>query len=261
MIARYLDGGEDLDGKLSDALLKSLFDPHSEGHDGALVISGNRITKFAARLPLSKNLKKLHGVGTRHAAALGLSELTDALCIAVSEERGVISVAWHGDLKVIQNPEALVALLQKFYGETVSSNGAKRWLDLFRKNLLQKISTFLFAAFLWFFLVHGSKPIYKSFTVPLEHTKLPSGLILATLEPKEVTVTFFGKRSDFYFLNHRAVRVLLKTLNAGKGRKTISLSSSDVTYPKPLVFESIMPSRAVIDIQEPAPAVPAKPKS
>jgi len=93
MIIRYLNGGVDLDGTLSEHLLKSLLDPHSIGHDGAVVIERGRITKFSSFLPLSKNLESIKHTGTRHAAALGLAEATDAFCIVVSEERGNISVA------------------------------------------------------------------------------------------------------------------------------------------------------------------------
>lgn len=116
-IVRHLHGGIDLNGELSEPLLKSLFDPNSIGHDGAIVIEGNRVSEFSTHLPLSKNLKKIGGGGTRHTAALGLSELTDALCIVVSEERGTISVARHGELDSVSNPERLGVILEKFYQE------------------------------------------------------------------------------------------------------------------------------------------------
>ena len=97
MIARHLEGGEVVEGRLSEPLLKSIFDPHSLGHDGAVVIEGDRIERLGAHLPLSKNLDKLPRSGTRHAAALGLSECSDALCLVVSEERGTISIARRGE--------------------------------------------------------------------------------------------------------------------------------------------------------------------
>jgi uncharacterized protein (TIGR00159 family) len=89
-LERHITGGIPIDGKLSGPLLKSIFDPHSPGHDGAVLVEQDCITRFAAHLPLSKNLTELSHVGTRHSAALGLAELTDALCIVVSEERGTI---------------------------------------------------------------------------------------------------------------------------------------------------------------------------
>ena len=90
-IARHLEGGEDVDGLISESLLKSIFDPHSLGHDGAVVIGAGRIEKLGCHLPLSTNFDRLPRSGTRHAAALGISERSDALCLVVSEEQGTIS--------------------------------------------------------------------------------------------------------------------------------------------------------------------------
>ena len=95
-IARHVMGGIELGGKISEPILKSIFDPHSPGHDGAVIVEHDQISLFAAHLPLSKDFQQLANVGTRHSAALGLAELSDALCIAVSEERGTISVARAG---------------------------------------------------------------------------------------------------------------------------------------------------------------------
>src|SRR5215471_7450986 len=67
-IARHVRGGLPLDGVLTVPLLESIFDPHSPGHDGALIVDGDHITRFAAHLPLSTNFRALAGVGTRHSA-------------------------------------------------------------------------------------------------------------------------------------------------------------------------------------------------
>src|SRR5688572_229367 len=77
-IARHIMGGIELEGKISEPLLKSIFDPHSPGHDGAVIIKNDQIARFAAHLPLSKDFRQLARVGTRHGAALGLAELSDA---------------------------------------------------------------------------------------------------------------------------------------------------------------------------------------
>jgi len=90
---RQLTGGYRLDGIVTKPLLMSVFDPHSQGHDGAVIIANSRIEKFGCHLPLSTSTEKLGDFGLRHTAALGLSERSDALCIVISEERGTISVA------------------------------------------------------------------------------------------------------------------------------------------------------------------------
>ncbi len=89
-------GGQLLGAHLSEPLLLSIFDPHSPGHDGAVISSGDRVERFQVHLPISTNRAEVGPRGTRHAAGLGLSERTDALSIIVSEERGTVSVAEAG---------------------------------------------------------------------------------------------------------------------------------------------------------------------
>ena len=116
-IDRHVAGGIPLDGRLSEPLLLSLFDEHSPGHDGAAVLEGDRVTRFALHLPLSTDASQIGVGGTRHAAGLGLAERTDALCIVVSEERGTVSIARDGRLTRLAGPEALVAELRRFLAD------------------------------------------------------------------------------------------------------------------------------------------------
>ena len=78
---RHLTGGIPLGGLISEPLLASIFDPHSPGHDGAVVVKNDRITLFGCHLPLSVNIAQYKNIGLRHTAALGLTERSDALCI------------------------------------------------------------------------------------------------------------------------------------------------------------------------------------
>lgn len=93
----HMQGGIELGGAISLPLLFSLFDHRTPGHDGALLIEGNRVTKFAVQLPLAPIPPHVirYG-GTRHAAGLGLAEVCDAFIVVVSEERGTISLAHDG---------------------------------------------------------------------------------------------------------------------------------------------------------------------
>ncbi len=127
--SRSVHGGIRLEGCISGPLLESIFSTQSPGHDGAVLIEGNRIVEFAAHLPLSTNLAEVGEHGTRHAAALGLSEVCDALVIVVSEEHGTISVAHEGAIQRIA-PAGLKARLEAFWrhpdGETPGRHPARR---------------------------------------------------------------------------------------------------------------------------------------
>lgn len=91
-LKNYIEGGVKLDAKVSYDLVMSLFNPASPLHDGAIIIQGDRISAAACFLPLTLNPYLAREMGSRHRAAIGLSEETDALVIVVSEETGKISL-------------------------------------------------------------------------------------------------------------------------------------------------------------------------
>ena len=94
----YMDKGERLDARVSDKLLRNIFVNKSPLHDGAVIIEGDRIAAAACKLPLSDNEEIVRDLGTRHRAGVGISEVSDAMVVIVSEENGVISIAYGGSL-------------------------------------------------------------------------------------------------------------------------------------------------------------------
>jgi uncharacterized protein (TIGR00159 family) len=97
-LADQIEAGTALDAEVSKDLLVSLFQPHSPLHDGAVVIQNGRIALAGCILPLTQRADVPEGVGTRHRAALGITEETDAVVVVVSEESGSISLAVGGEL-------------------------------------------------------------------------------------------------------------------------------------------------------------------
>jgi diadenylate cyclase len=92
----FVESGVSIDGRLSSHLLCAIFHPGGALHDGAVIIQGDRVAAAACFLPLATNPAAVKTRGTRHRAAVGITEESDALAIAVSEETGGISVAVHG---------------------------------------------------------------------------------------------------------------------------------------------------------------------
>lgn len=110
----YIDTGIRLDGSLSEELLKGIFFPNSPLHDGAVILRGDRVAAARCTLPLSQGAE--HGLlGTRHRAALGISEVTDAVVVVVSEETGNIAVAAGGRMISQVDGAGLRALLMSLY--------------------------------------------------------------------------------------------------------------------------------------------------
>lgn len=106
-----IENGIMLDSKISAGLLENIFEPNTPLHDGAVVMHSGRITAAACFLPLSENSSISKELGTRHRAALGISESTDAVVLIVSEETGIISMAREGKLTRYLDSKTLTAVL------------------------------------------------------------------------------------------------------------------------------------------------------
>ncbi len=98
-LKNIIDGGVKLDAELSYDLLVSIFNPESPLHDGAVVVRRHRVAAASCFLPLTLNPRLSRDLGTRHRAALGVTEDTDAVAVVVSEESGLISIVQRGEIK------------------------------------------------------------------------------------------------------------------------------------------------------------------
>ncbi len=115
-LQEYADRGISLDAEVSSQLLVSIFYHNSPLHDGAIIIRDGRVLAASVVLPLTDQLLGPQQFGTRHRAALGISEHSDAVAVVVSEERSVISVATNGRLVSNIAPERLRSLLASLFG-------------------------------------------------------------------------------------------------------------------------------------------------
>lgn len=116
-----IDTGTAVDAEISAPLIENIFEPNTPLHDGAVVITGERIAAAACILPLTEASGVSLELGTRHRAAIGISENTDALVLVVSEETGTISMAKHGELERPMNEEKLREVLGGLYEKENSS--------------------------------------------------------------------------------------------------------------------------------------------
>jgi len=232
-LERHLQGGVDLDAAISEELLLSIFDPHSPGHDGAILLQGDRLARFGVHLPLSDDHAQIGSGGTRHAAALGLAELSDALCVVVSEERGTISVASQGQLRVLEDPQGqLLDELQQHLDRrgTRNTSGIRR--PQLRRRLLEGGAALVLALACWMAFGPGSTVDQVSLEVPVTVENMPAGYTLERVKPEVVSVTVSGPRrelllaqaSDFLVTIDAPPPVLLEL-----GRRTFAVSVSHST--------------------------------
>ncbi len=124
----YERTGIDVDGIVSSQLLINIFEHNTPLHDGAVIIRGNRVTSATCYLPLSDNLGLSKELGTRHRAAVGISEVTDSLTIIVSEETGKISLAYEGEIRYNLDAEGLKAnMVQILNRSGEETKGIRKW--------------------------------------------------------------------------------------------------------------------------------------
>jgi diadenylate cyclase len=110
-LEHYIESGIEIDAKVNAELLITIFMPNTPLHDGGIILAGDRVLAAGCLFPLTQNPKVLKTLGTRHRAALGLSEETDAIVVVVSEETGGVSVAIGGRLTHDLDREALERVL------------------------------------------------------------------------------------------------------------------------------------------------------
>ena len=141
------------EGEISKEMILSIFWPDNPVHDGATIIQGNQITQVSAILPLSRRDDLPSYYGTRHRAALGLAEATDALVIAVSEERGDVVAAQDSQLMVIKQKRRLGQILQQHMG-----TAAKKSRESIKERLMviaAALFSIIFVTGVWFSVSKG----------------------------------------------------------------------------------------------------------
>lgn len=108
----YIESGIVLDCKISSEIIQTIFNPNSPLHDGGIIVQSDRIASAVCLFPLTENPNIPKTVGTRHRAAVGLTELSDAIVVVVSEETGNVSFVLHGKLHSANEKNELIKLLR-----------------------------------------------------------------------------------------------------------------------------------------------------
>ena len=242
-----LSGGTELDARISEPLLLSLFDPTSPGHDGAVIIEGGRLKQFGVHLPLSDHHEALGGGGTRHAAALGLAERCDAFSVVVSEERGTISIAADTELTTVA-PEQLAAVIGRHLrrGKVRPKSGprwrrAGPWADVLAGTAV--------AGLLWAFVAPGSSQAERRVAIPVEVMNLPEDFELTDTRPEAVEVTVSGPRIQLWTLQPEEARVVIDAERVATGRRGFRVTPETLNLPAGVELVSIHDPRVRLSVE------------
>ncbi len=232
LVEEWVTGGISLEGEPSSELLMSVFQRESPLHDGALLIRKGRVGKASCYLPLSSAEGLQNEWGTRHRAALGLSERCDAWVLVVSEERGEISLARGRKMIPVKNPEQLSKLIQEAL-TPASPTGVTWWKRiraLMVRRLPLKIGALGLVSILWLLLA-GQQNFEVTLKVPLEIKNIPEKLeVLEPVNP-EVQITVRGLRKDAGSVNERNTHAVIDLSIARFGNRIFRITRDQIILP------------------------------
>ncbi|MFA5090020.1 MAG: diadenylate cyclase [Candidatus Omnitrophota bacterium] len=245
---RYLEAGINSDALLSQILIESIFEPSSPSHDGAIIVEGTRLAMFGCHLPLSTNIEEVGHLGTRHAAALGLAERTDALCIIISEERSTVSVAAEGKMTQLKDIGELRNILESFYRKKFPVKHKALSTDFLKGHFLEKIIAVVLAFGLWLAFGHRSETIRRDFVVPIEYRNLAQDKIISETKPREVTITLSGSERAFSLLDPKELKLSMDMSKIKEGTDKYYLNKDMVRKPAGFSLLNIEPKEIPLKV-------------
>ena len=248
-LERHLKRGVPLNGQVSEPLLHSIFDASSAGHDGALIIENGIATRFAAHLPLAAEAPSDERTGTRHSAALGLSERCDALVVVVSEERGVISVAEDGRLETMSSSTELKKRIARFKAR-VSPEGAGRATPLLTQNLGAKVLSLALALAAWLVTFnYRNELVTRSVKASILFENVPDESIVREPVPASVLLTVSGPKGKLEGIESEGVDLLIDVGRSREGINRHVVTDSDIALPKGVQVRDVQPSAVKFTVE------------
>lgn len=217
-----------LDAEINEDILISIFNSQSPLHDGAVIIHEGRIRYAAAILPLSKSTSLPGEWGTRHRAGLGITELSDAKCIIISEERGEVLLVYRGRVKKIKNKEELKSSIIDVspFGDIKGKEGG--WFKKIFNDIPRKIIFLILVFFLWIFVI-AIPQREINYSIPIEYYSIPKDLEIVDDPPREINVILKGSQRILSTMNLSQIRVQVNLSSAQKGVNHISLNETNIT--------------------------------
>jgi uncharacterized protein (TIGR00159 family) len=234
-------------GLVSKQMITSIFWPDNPVHDGAAIIQGNRITEVGVILPLSHRNDLPSHYGTRHRAALGLSEVTDALVIVVSEETGNVLVAKNSAITKINDDAKLVKALQEHMGITEEEPANLR-KEKFEISIAALVSV-LFITGMWFSISKGLDTLI-TLEIPLEYTKHDPEFEIVDTSVNTVRLQLGGSGALIKSVRPDQVQVRIDLGNAVIGSNIFSITQENISLPPGIFLSKVAPPVVEVTIDK-----------
>lgn len=234
-------------GKLSKEMLISIFWQDNPVHDGAVVIQGDRITEVGVILPLSKRTDLPSRFGTRHRAAIGLAEQTDAMVIVVSEERGKITVAQDKRVYDINDARVLEKMLIQHAGGDSSARDVKKQT---RDLAIAAAVCLACVTGLWLSFSRGVETL-ATHDVPVEFVKSDQKMEVFSSSASTIRLLVSGSRPLIRSLKPDRINVKLSLANTTPGKNSLAVGRSAISLPPGISVINIEPSMLEVFVDVP----------
>ncbi len=186
-----IQGGTRLGADVSRELIEAIFQKTSPMHDGAVVVDGSTVTRARAILPLTLRQDVPPFFGTRHRAAMGLAERSDALVVTISEQRGTVTLMERRKVLEISDAGHLAKLLERLETGPEMSWPERLRRRIFR-NLRYRVAALGLAAAIWGIVLFTAGTTVRTLTVPIVFTGVPAGMNIASESAADIDVQLRG---------------------------------------------------------------------
>jgi len=242
-----VQGGIPLRGLVSEEMITSIFWRDNPVHDGAVIIEKDQISKVGVILPLSRKPDLPSHYGTRHRAALGLAETTDALVIVVSEETGKVVVAKDSKIMDVVNYASLSKLLQEHMGIYEEDN-AYQQKEKYRI-ILAALVSFVFVIGMWFSFSKRVDTL-TTIEIPVEYTNRNPGVEIVDTSANTVQLNLGGSSALIKSIQPEKIQVKLSLANAVIGRNIFSITQDNISIPPGILLKKVVPSTVEVTLEE-----------
>jgi uncharacterized protein (TIGR00159 family) len=244
-IDELIGDGVPLGGLVSPQILEAIFRKTSPVHDGAAIIAGDQVTRVGAILPLTHRAGIPREYGTRHRAAIGLAEQSDAIVLVASEERGTVTLMHRERIMPIDEADHLRAVLVELAGDTVPAGGRSDWLF---GDVRLTLAALGLALLVWTLVFVVPAASVRVRAVPVVVAGVRPDLTVASQSAVVVQAELRAKPWLFDTVHLEQLVATVDLHGAGPGMHTAVLAVAAFNLPSGIQLQSVSPRRVSVDL-------------
>ena len=244
-LTEIVQSGVPWNGSLSKEMIVSIFWPDNPVHDGAALVQGDQIVEVGAILPLTRRDDLPSYYGTRHRAALGLAESTDAIVVVVSEERGDVLLAIGSRLRVVKRKRDLEQLLYKHLV------GVKKKDKYVKRERFEIVTAALFSIVFisggWFSVSRGLDTLVN-LEIPVEYMNREPGMEIVNTSVNKVNLELSGSGALVKSIRPEQVQIKLDLSKAVVGNNSFTITPDDISIPPGIIIKNVLPQEVDVEL-------------